>query len=356
MIIQHPSPILRSVLRGIFESRYGSIAMPCICSFAGSNGTLLSEIACESGGPIIATNAWSVYSNQAKCTPTTGDDLFDTGRGDFTYSADIADYNYTTQNSNVIEIIDNALHIEYVNGLTALYGYLWETDYEAGKGELSNNLTPGKFYELEIRMKISVGGSVLGRLYGLGSDSVSWTISNNDYQSTGQKYPFIAGESTGNQNLLQILLFSATEIIDIDYMKIREIPTTDLFAVAYFSSLTPTVKANITSGFFGPCGVVSCLDDVNNPMNFVVGYFDRRNNHCYMIKWVDGDASILINVSVSYSTGAEIKLQKSGSFFKLFFKNAQVGDDQEIPNMNGMYHGLFSTSSYNQMDNLSIEG
>ncbi|MBI9087510.1 MAG: hypothetical protein JEZ11_28230 [Desulfobacterales bacterium] len=113
---------------------------------------------------------------------------------------------------------------------------------------------------------------------------------------------------------------------------------------------TPTVAGSEWAG------AVMCLDDRDNPANFVVAFIDNGDtDDLKMYKVVAGTWTRLIDTNVTYSAGAPLEIRRVNDVFSVYYNGSQVGASQTITGMTGKYHGIFATGSESTFDSLRVE-
>ena len=103
-------------------------------------------------------------------------------------------------------------------------------------------------------------------------------------------------------------------------------------------------------------GLVLNLDDAATPANFVIAYLDGLGN-CKLDKCVAGTYTNVISAAVTYVSGAQIRVIKDGTSYRLFYNNLAVGAVSTISDagiVDNTLHGLFSTYSGNTFDNFTV--
>lgn len=79
--------------------------------------------------------------------------------------------------------------------------------------------------------------------------------------------------------------------------------------------------------------------------NFVIGFYNRATGKAELLKCVTGTWTSLINTTVAYSAGAELKIIVSGTTYQLWYNGAQVGINQTISDALGTGVYAFATDA-----------
>jgi len=116
------------------------------------------------------------------------------------------------------------------------------------------------------------------------------------------------------------------------------------------------IKAIIIRPFTGSLSLPADmdLDSAGSPANFVITYHDGTN--CKLEKCVAGTYTTVITAAATYSAGAELRVIKDGTAYRLYYNNALVGTGTiaDAGIISNTLHELFSTYSANSLDNLTI--
>lgn len=106
-------------------------------------------------------------------------------------------------------------------------------------------------------------------------------------------------------------------------------------------------------------GAVLCADNATNPQNGIFGHYDRSQNRVRLEKLLVGTWTTLIDVAVTYSAGAIVKVVQTGNTtFQVWYGGTQRGTDVTISDaaiINNTRCGLFATYSGNSFDSVTIE-
>jgi predicted phosphodiesterase len=154
-------------------------------------------------------------------------------------------------------------------------------------------------------------------------------------------------------NVTGAIRASTTAIASVDNVTFKLITFKDLFAVKEYSSSHGSCQGtwNIASGV--QFGQVMCLDNPNNPLNFVICY-QNGNGYLVMDKCVNGTYTNLVSDLAEPANGKSILLTRVAgtntfqAFYGVVGSETQVGTDITIDDagiINNKYHGLFATNS-----------
>jgi hypothetical protein len=101
-------------------------------------------------------------------------------------------------------------------------------------------------------------------------------------------------------------------------------------------------------------GLVTNLDSVSNPQNYILSYHDGTN--VKLDKVVAGSATGVISAETAFSANAELRVIKDGTTYRLYYNDTLIGtatiSDASI--ISNTRHGLFSTDASNTLDNFTL--
>lgn len=139
-----------------------------------------------------------------------------------------------------------------------------------------------------------------------------------------------------------------------DDVSVKTLTLSSLFASTTHSTADVLVTAALTLTSGTQAGVVVNLDSASSPANFVIAYHDGTN--CKLEKCVAGTYTTVISAAASYSAGAELRVIKDGTAYRLYYNNALVGTGtiSDAGIVNNTLHGLFSTYASNTLDNFTV--
>ncbi len=160
--------------------------------------------------------------------------------------------------------------------------------------------------------------------------------------------------SNGNINLYLYGSDNSGNSWNIDDVSVLPLTLSTLFSSTTHSTadVLATVAVTLTAGT--QAGLVVNLDSAGTPANFVIAYHDGTN--CKLEKCVAGVYTTVITAAATYSAGAELRVIKDGTAYRLYYNNALVGTGtiSDAGIVSNLSHGLFSTYSANTLDNLTI--
>ena len=104
--------------------------------------------------------------------------------------------------------------------------------------------------------------------------------------------------------------------------------------------------------------MVSLLDSVASPANFLLAYHDGAT--VKFEKCVGGTYTNLVSISVAFSAGAQLEIRRpSGNTFQVWYNGSQIGTDQTVNDagiISNTRYGLFSTYDGNTVSEFSLGG
>jgi len=121
--------------------------------------------------------------------------------------------------------------------------------------------------------------------------------------------------------------------------------TADILATVSIATVSAGQKA----------GLVTNLDSVSNPQNYILSYHDGTN--VKLDKVVAGSATGVISAETAFSANAELRVIKDGTAYRVYYNDELVGTSQTISDasiINNTRHGLFSTDAANTLDNFTL--
>jgi len=214
----------------------------------------------------------------------------------------------------------------------------------------------GKYYKISSYTKAQLVNNTLSRMYRSDVFSAIQDALTNKTETWG------ANVTTGRAtSVASGILFSAhTEPgqgkMFLDDVSVKELKLSELFNT--IQSSTPDVISTVT--FSIPPngtqeGIVLNLDSVSTPLNFIVAYI--AYDKIYLDKCVNGTWTNLINAGFTFVEGAELRVIKDGTTYRVYYNNALIGTSQTIADasiINNTRHGLFSTDASNTLDNFTL--
>ena len=175
---------------------------------------------------------------------------------------------------------------------------------------------------------------------------VNWTNAFGTFRSsTATLYALLMNVDAGLENRA-------------DDFSIRQFTNSHLFATRKFtqSDVDASVKASVTDK--AQAGLCICLDNKDNPANYVVAYVDKGNgNRVKLDKCVNGVITELVNATVTYDASKVLRLVKNGLTFSVYYDGVQISTDKTITDNSIVYnkrHGLFSTYTTNTLEDYNI--
>lgn len=207
--------------------------------------------------------------------------------------------------------------------------------------QIVNPLTTGIWYQLTYTTSGISGGTIrpfIGTFAGFArSTNATFTEIGN---ATSSAFKFTAAGLTGS----------------IDNVSMKSLTLAELFATVLCSSADVIIDKAVTlsSAFNGlPDGIVVNLDSTSSPANFIIVYLDGRGN----VNTDECVAGVYANKgtgAITYSAGAVLRVERSGTECRVFYNNLAVGSAMTMTANTNKNHGAFATSSSNSSDNVTI--
>lgn len=301
-------------------------------------------------GAFSSKGGWTISSGHGVCSPTLGVELLTDGGLEGTYTGGLCAALSKTGTPTVAESAD--VHggskaqsfLADADGETLIFPFLTpeaNTWYLATGWGKSTGTNANKTMYLN-----QIGGKPLNNCYPRAWTSASY-IQRKVAQfsnSTNALYFYAVAQNTG----------SDFETVIIDDFSLKKITTSTMFAMCK-ARADVTAKAKYTWDRDGVCGVVARANASDNPSTYLQAfYFNVSNAFAYCVLWkcVSGVYTQLIadwtNAGGAGSGGIPastewLEIRCSGTTVRLFHNNIQVGADQTVSDVNGIYAGVFQS-------------
>jgi hypothetical protein len=275
---------------------------------------------------------WTIAGGVAKNTPGAGVELWDADAAVFTAGT----YSWTAFGANTLANDANTLRITYVNdarGATETLKDSWD---------LNSDLTVGTFYMLLCDAKVNAGSTCNIQTWPNVPAITGPDLTNINFATQTFKF---RSRSAAACSLRPGVTMGAGEIIWVDNLSLK--PLTGLIAYFDAKQANVAVKAAWTipaNGYNYHAGVIARSDGTLD--NCLLAYHDRGTN-IFLLQYVGGAVTSLIDTATAYIGGADIEIRVSGNTAQLFYNDAQVGTDQAVNAAlaSNTYHGLFATDA-----------
>jgi hypothetical protein len=291
--------------------------------------------------PQFTGATWAIVSGKAVNTPTEGSELF--ARGDMEGTAGFG----THGGSGSVQSDEQAHGGTYSRKVVA-------SGATEGFFVSAWSATAGLWYALRGWIYVSAGNpmifatSVKGSFQEVGrTGNAGWTeVTGTQRAITTKSDCAMWGISTTG---------GGTGYFDDYSAKLL----TGVWATIPASKSLATVKASWRILASRQSGVIVCSDKQSDqtPLNYVMGFYDRADGKCYLIKCVNGTITDLLATTTAYVDGAPVEVRHTATdTFQLWYNNAQVGTDQTISDATitaNKIHGIFSTGG-SQLDSFFV--
>ena len=173
--------------------------------------------------------------------------------------------------------------------------------------------------------------------------------------------------STGTQ-ILTTVATAASFIINrsggvtdvtVDDASAKELTFNELVSLSDISTADVMAGVSLVNGSGYLCGLALNWDSASSPANGVICALvlaDGVSSRVALLKCVAGVWSLVSLTIVTYSAGARLVVQKSGTEYRVYYNDAlvtaQTISDAGI--VNNTLHGLFSTDASNVLNDLTI--
>jgi len=202
-------------------------------------------------------------------------------------------------------------------------------------------LTVGLWYQISYTLSARTAGTVAAQVGGFNLNAHSL---NATYTETS------LARSTA------FLMRGAGLTASIDNVTAKPLVIAELFASVQTSTADVIADVNITleGALSGKqAGLVLNLDSVSNPQNFILVYLDGRSA-LTLTRCVAGVYLDIINLAITYSAGAKLRVIREGTKVRIFYNNAAFSTVQTVPASSAVLHGLFSTSPLSSLDAFTL--
>jgi hypothetical protein len=181
--------------------------------------------------------------------------------------------------------------------------------------------------------------------------NVAWMTSN-----TMTPYNISFRTLSANGGFVYIGVMAAGDVFYMDNISLKPLTLSELVNTVQTSTQdviatinTPTLQV---TGVWG--GVALNVDSATDPQNMVLAIYN--NYTLQLIKMVNGVYTTLISESVKRVSGAELRVIKDGTTYRVYYNDTLIGtatiSDESI--INNTRHGLFSTDASNTLDNFTL--
>lgn len=282
-------------------------------------------------------STWSVSAGKAINTPATFTPItvlnsgFDTDAANWIPQAGATLASVAGgQSGNCLEITNGALNYGY-----AVQGFA---------------ISAGTWVRTKVYAKNGTSGAHI--LFPDNGTIIIFSGPNADWTLKTLNFPFRA-----NPQYLRLGLY----VTDIGQTTLFDTVSMDSMALSELISIANLACADVLSGVAitrGSSAVAGGLalnwDSPSSPANGVLIYLLGAN--IYVDKYVAGVWSGVSTTAYTYSAGARLVVQKSGTSYRTYYNNALVKADTiaDAGILSNTYHGLFSTDPTNTFDDLCI--
>lgn len=291
----------------------------------------------------LSGGTWSISSGKAVNTPSSGSNLYDSGKGTF----DSTTEGWAAFASNTIASVAGELEVTYVDNSLGATNILSEA------GDLAADIVPG-FHELAYDAYES-GGTFLF-LFNTTSANFFHTIAVTS--KTAKRLGMFLPTATQGQRIQSM---AAGRIAYLDNEVLTKITPSELFAYPsnsyYQFAGDVTVRAALTVTTPSIGGVFCKLDSISNPQNYIIAFVAQDTNvPIQMYKVVSGVVTTLVTGG-SYVAGAVLEIRCSGTNVECWYNSAQIGTTKTVSDAGitgNTLHGVLGTRNGAQVGSLAI--
>jgi hypothetical protein len=147
----------------------------------------------------------------------------------------------------------------------------------------------------------------------------------------------------------------------VDNVSYKPLNMASLILTQNFGVTDANIEVEVTMPSAGThaVGVIACLDNASNPMNYLLCWMVRGGANCqiFRAKCVAGVYTEFIAQGATYADGNTIGINKVGTTVEYMYDGAQIGLDATVDDstvINNTVFGVFSTHPDNTLDNFAI--
>lgn len=195
-------------------------------------------------------------------------------------------------------------------------------------------------------------------------DAISGTYAGVQEATAGTPINYTSGTKTAYQrNLywdrshLRSWSNGGVTTCTLDNFAEYELTTSELFNTINFSTPDAIISAdmynasNLNIGYSADSGLVTNLDSVSNPQNFIYSYLRMVGgtgpNYISTFECVAGSYTQKGGTAIVYSAGQTFVIARNGTSTRVYYNNGAVGSAMTMTANTNTRHGLYSTDSGN---------
>jgi hypothetical protein len=295
-------------------------------------------------------SSWTISSGKGVCSPTLGAELLPDPGLEATYTDGLCASLTKSHAGVTVEQSADA------HGGSKAQGFL----SDAANHYLYKYIVPtaNTWYSYSGWAKRTAGtGSTVVLSAYQASSGPKTSVTSIPYTAADWTQYYVAKRTYGTGDYL--IFYAAIEkgsnldTVLVDDLSMKAITQSTMLALRK-AKTSATVKAKYTWSGNGICGVVARANAASNPNTFLLAHYHRFEMYAYcsLEKCVNGTWTTLISTYTNSpgSGGGGIptntqwlKIRCSGNTIQLFQNNIQVGTDQTVTDVPGVYAGVFSS-------------
>lgn len=301
------------------------------------------------GGDAVAWTgaAWTVSGGKASNTPVTGGDIAtDGGLEAWDSGTDLTNWTEQIAGSSTINLEASDVH----GGTSAAR---FDIDSSNSVAKISQTITNsnGDWLLVSVWAKASVAGKIIQVDENAGSNQGPALTLTTTYQ----QFVTLIRSTKANTDIGVKRSAGGSSSLYVDDITIEVVTLSSLLRVADAEDDDVIVTVSIERTAGSLAGLVLALDSAATPANCVFVFLDGTN-YLRVAKIVAGVYTPLATTAITYVAGAELRVSKRGSSFRVYYNDAAVGSTLTISDagiVSNTLCGLLSTSASNAFDDFT---
>lgn len=295
-----------------------------------------------------AAGIWTISSNAVSSAPALGTEILANG------NCETGDppTGYSAQNSSVL----SAAADERTGGSGSQSLNVKRGTADAAL-HVPATVTAKRFYKIANWWKVVTATQVSSQM------GFSWWADTAAQASDWTYHEGLSYVSNPSGNRIAYV-YGADGEVRFDDFSIKPLTNNHLFMTRDFG--TPNVKASVdvTITEHAPAGIVLCLDDQDNPQNYILVHVVPYKNlsasmapYIYVHKFVAGIMTQVAVIVSSYVAGTTLSAEFANTTLRVYYGGVQVGTDYTVNDagiVSNTRHGLFDGGG-SSMEDFAIE-
>lgn len=307
------------------------------------------SVAGQGGDGVAWTGAaWAVSGGKASNTPVTGGNIAtDGGLENWGSATDLTSWTEAVAGTSTVNRESSVIH-------GGTFAARFDVDASNSLAKISQTITNsnGDWLLVKVWAKSSVAGKIIQVDENAGSNQGPALTLTTTYQ----QFVTLIRATKANTDVGIKRSAGGSSSLYVDDITIEVVTITSLLRVADAGDDDIIATVGITRTAGSLAGLVLALDSAATPANCVVVFLDGTN-YLRVAKVVSGVYTPLATTAITYSAGAELRVSKRSSAFRIYYNNAVVGSTLTISDagiVSNTLCGLLSTSGSNEFDNFAV--